>query len=220
MVKQTLAAVATGAVLVAVTACAAPGSGAPSGSAETSISAAPPTLEPTPPGTTGPATSSTSATPSPSGASSTAPVPQPGGEPWPPPLVLGEILEAGTTTLQLGKVTLTLPAGFAKSSAGSYTSTWPGASAPATITVTQTPATGTASDALAAHRSWARTAAVAIPNATSAALADAVVGGVQTWGLAVVDSSGTATVATFAAAPQDFQDYLIYQSVGSVVVAA
>lgn len=236
MAKQTLAAVLCGAVLVAVSACAAPGSGAPSESVDPG-SATAQTAEPTAGPSAGEPTADPSAAPSQTGSSesppteqqppsptgsttSGAPAPKPGADPWPPKLVFSEILEAGTTTLQLGKVSLMLPAGFVSTGAGSYSSTWPTASGPATITVTQQPATGAAGELLAQHGTWARSAPVSIPNATSAAMADAVSGGVQTWGLAIVDSSGTATVATFAAAPQDYQDYLIYQSVSSVAVAA
>lgn len=225
MVKQVIAAVATGAVLVAVTACAAPGSGAPSDSADPSVSISQSTstssetsAQSTPSqATPSQATPSQTTTPS---STAAEPAPQPGAEPWPPSLLLSEILEAGTTTIELGKVSLTLPAGFAQDAAGDYSSAWPSATGPATITVTQVPATGTASDALAEFASWARSAPITIPNAATAAIADAVEGGVQTWGLAIVDSTGTATVATFTAAPQDFQDYLLYQSVCSVVVSA
>lgn len=207
-------------LLATLTACAAPSASAPAPSSETPSATAS--------ASSGSPEATTSAAPAPSTSMpSTAPgsktpqgSPKPGAEPWPPVLILGDILEAGTTKVQSGKVTLTLPSGFAQTGDGTYTSSWPGTKGPATITITQAPSAGYALTDLTGQQKWARKAPVDIPNATSAAIGDSVTGGVQTWGLVVVDSSGTATMMNFSSAPQDFDDYLLYQSVCSVQVTA
>lgn len=114
-----------------------------------------------------------------------------------------------------------IPAGFAGSAGQplTYTSKLPGTVGSATVVLSTMPASGDALATLQAASSWARTAQVEIPNATSAAMGDAVVDGQQTWGLVVVDSGGVATLMTVQAAPQDFAAYLLYQSVCSIKVA-
>lgn len=202
--------------------CGAPGSSTPNPEPSTTSSPASPSPTEPEPSTAAPASSSeapVSADESAPSSTTASAEPKPGSGPWPPELIFGEILEAGTTTVQAGKVTLTLPAGFTETAPGTYTSSWPSASGPATITLTHSPSSGTATDDLDAVQPWARTAPVDVPQATSAAMGDAVVDGVRTWGLTVVDSSGTATTMRFSAAPGDFEDYLLYQSLCSVQVA-
>lgn len=219
--RNRLAAALVALPMIVTAGCATPGAGAPSASPSAVTSSADSS-----PSSTAPAPT-TSAPPSTTEASSTTPpssapqdTPKPGAEPWPPELILGDILEAGTTTVQTGKVSVMLPGGFAESQPGTYTSTWPGAKGPSTITISAAAAEGDAMSELTRSQKWARKGEVEIPNASSAAIADAVVGGVKTWGLVVIDSAGTATTLTFSAAPQDFDDYLLYQSLCSTKVAA
>lgn len=197
-------------------ACAAPSAGNPdpSGSVAVDTSSAESTSASQAPITTSDAPEPSTVTTPGQGA------PKPGAEPWPPGLIFGDILEAGTTTLTLGKVTVQLPGGFVASSATSYTSSVPGPAGPATITFSAVAPAADASATLSAQQIWARTAAVSVPNAISAAIGDSVVGGIQTWGLVVIDATGAASLLTVSAAPQDYESYLLYQSVCSVRVSA
>lgn len=208
------------AVLAALTlaSCAAPSAGEGDATSTSTVSSSSAATASESSSAASSATSTPAATPT---ASTGSVAPQPGAEPWPPELILSDILEAGTTTATVGKVSVQIPAGFAGSAGQplTYTSKLPGTAGPATVVLSTMPASGDALATLQAASSWARTAQVEIPNATSAAMGDAVVDGQQTWGLVVVDSGGVATLMTVQAAPQDFAAYLLYQSVCSIKVA-
>ena len=203
---------AVGVFLAAVVAagCAAPDRAGP---------AAPQTSDPAPVPTV-----PSSAAAEPTGPAEPSGDPQPGAGPWPPEIVWGHLREAGITTVELGLVTLQIPAGFAQVSSTDepifqFSSPTPQGGI-ATVTVGSTADSGApAVDQLTSDHDLARVAAIDVPQATSAAIGERVVGDQQTWVLLVVTADGQTTTATFQAPVDEFDDVLLQQSASSVVVA-
>lgn len=156
----------------------------------------------------------------------TATVSSPAAEsvPWPPIIIFGEILEAGTSEVVFGGIRMQVPAGFVKTDESEellkYEAVRPETGGAGTVSFELSPSeTSDAGEQLRKlpGQTLSEVGTVSIQGSVSAAIGLSVVGNIQTWILGVATGRGLVT-ATFSAPASDFDWFLFPQAVGSVQV--
>lgn len=144
---------------------------------------------------------------------------------WPPIIHFGDIKEAGTIEANLGGVRIQIPGGFTETintaAALEYAGTAPNSSDTGSIKLHVSPAAGAdAGNSLKDEGSvtGGQFGSVEIANATSAAIAQKINGGIKTWVLAVITPAANYVTITFSCSSADFEAFLFPQSLGSVRV--
>lgn len=144
--------------------------------------------------------------------------------PWPPIIIFGDILEAGTSEVVFGGISLQMPAGFSKTVGSdellNYAAVRPSTGGTGSVSFRLTSSqTSDAGEQLKMLTGPApsQVGIISIQGATSAAVGLSVEGDFQTWILGVITNQGL-VIVRFSALSSDFDWFLFPQSVGSVQV--